>query len=338
MAEFKFFCPVCGQRILGDTGYSGKQINCPVCLKQIVVPQAPATVPIPPPAPVYSLPQSTPPPTGHQYTGTLVAQRAVPIQSNIGKNVLIVLALVLVLALLGVGGWYGYSKFKLHSQRGHYPPGLVALWSGVGNANDTIGGNNGTLMNGTGFAAGKVGQAFHFPGSNAYVEVPASASLNVGTNNGFTLAGWVNPSQVATQMPIAEWNNNTGVNGIGAMLWLSVGITSRGSGNICANIGDTRGLSHLFYSADGLMTINNFQHVALTYDKSTGIAVLYRNGVAVQTQSLGDFTPQTSYPLYFGIRRSDLSGGSFQGEIDELSLYNRALSADEIQKIYAAQK
>jgi hypothetical protein len=46
MAEFNFSCPQCGQRIQCDTTYSGKQINCPVCQKPIVVPQAsPAGVP-----------------------------------------------------------------------------------------------------------------------------------------------------------------------------------------------------------------------------------------------------------------------------------------------------
>jgi hypothetical protein len=47
MAEFNFSCPQCGQRIQCDTGYSGSQINCPVCQKPIVVPQAsPAGAPL----------------------------------------------------------------------------------------------------------------------------------------------------------------------------------------------------------------------------------------------------------------------------------------------------
>lgn len=38
MSEFKFFCPECGQKILGDAAYSGKQIACPACQKNITVP------------------------------------------------------------------------------------------------------------------------------------------------------------------------------------------------------------------------------------------------------------------------------------------------------------
>ena len=51
------------------------------------------------------------------------------------------------------------------------------------------------------------------------------------------------------------------------------------------------------------MVTNVFQHVALTYDKTTGVAVLYRNGVVVATANLGVFTPQTSFDLYLGKRQ-----------------------------------
>src|SRR5438477_2476331 len=38
MSEFRFPCPECGQKILGDTTYAGIQINCPTCQKSIVIP------------------------------------------------------------------------------------------------------------------------------------------------------------------------------------------------------------------------------------------------------------------------------------------------------------
>ncbi|HEY3762454.1 MAG TPA: DUF4190 domain-containing protein [Verrucomicrobiae bacterium] len=59
MSEFRFFCPECGQKVLGDTAYSGTQVPCPVCQKSITIPAAPAAAPanVPPTAS-----QSTPPP------------------------------------------------------------------------------------------------------------------------------------------------------------------------------------------------------------------------------------------------------------------------------------
>ena len=47
MAEFKFLCPQCAQKIQCDTGYAGSQINCPACQRPFVVPQ-PAQSPIAP--------------------------------------------------------------------------------------------------------------------------------------------------------------------------------------------------------------------------------------------------------------------------------------------------
>src|SRR5262249_17448689 len=80
-----------------------------------------------------------------------------------------------------------------------------------------------------------------------------------------------------------------------------------------------------------------FQHVAVTYDKPTGVATLYYNGAAVTITNLGSFTAQTSTNLYIGERPpGDVNSGVFHGRIDELSLYQRALSPAEIHAIYAA--
>src|SRR6266404_2043280 len=70
------------------------------------------------------------------------------------------------------------------------PPGIVSWWPGDGNANDIVGGNNGTLVGGVTFAAGEVGQAFGFNGSD-YAEAAASSSLNVPQ---ITIEAWINAS------------------------------------------------------------------------------------------------------------------------------------------------
>ena len=44
------------------------------------------------------------------------------------------------------------------------------------------------------------------------------------------------------------------------------------------------------------------KHVALTYDKTTGVATIYCNGAVVGSGNLGSFTPLTSYNLYLGRR------------------------------------
>ncbi len=214
------------------------------------------------------------------------------------------------------------------------PSGLVAWLPGDGNANDISGnGNNGTLQSGVTYAVGKVAQAFNLDGTaNGFIKVNASSSLNVGAGNGLTIEAWIRPTQISTAQILVEWNNGSN---IGAHIALSSTIGGPSPGNVSANLIDTSGTFHFFESAGGLTTANAYQHVAVTYDKTTGIANLFLNGAVVATQNLGIFTPQTSYDLYLGKRISD-GNYIFSGGLDETSIYNRALAQSEIQAIVNA--
>jgi outer membrane lipoprotein-sorting protein len=142
MAEFKFSCPRCGQHIQCNPGYSGAQINCPSCQQAIVVPQAPHSAaapsapaaplvpPVPPPtAPGLSTKQSTTAPaSGRRFAGAPGLTSAPPPKpkSKALKTVLIVAAAVVVLAGLGAGGWFGFSKIKEHKAAKANPAAQVA--------------------------------------------------------------------------------------------------------------------------------------------------------------------------------------------------------------------
>src|SRR6516164_4513813 len=69
-------------------------------------------------------------------------------------------------------------------------PGIVSRWSAEGNANDSVGSNNGILQGGVTFAPGVVGQAFSFDGSGAHVEVPDSSTWSFGSSP-FSIELWV---------------------------------------------------------------------------------------------------------------------------------------------------
>jgi alpha-tubulin suppressor-like RCC1 family protein len=215
------------------------------------------------------------------------------------------------------------------------PSGLVGWWQGEGNGNDSASTNNGILDGSVSFVSGLVGQAFSFNGANADLHVPASTNLNVGVSSGLTIEGWINPTDVSAQRPIAEWYTA----GYGAHFWLAVPVASGGAGpgSLYANLIDTSTVDHKIFSAASLIKTNIYQHVAVTYDKSSGVAVIYLNGTLVKQSTLGTFTPKTSADLNFGYRPGgSASGTRFVGKMDELSLYNRALSSNEIAAIYAA--
>jgi len=210
-------------------------------------------------------------------------------------------------------------------------PGLVAWWRAESNTLDSVGTNNGTALGTLGYVNGEVGLGFNYNGADTSISVPASSSLNVGANQGFTLETWINPVSVSSQAPLFEWRGG-GVASIGVHFWMSVG----GSGALYANIVDTAGVAHTMNGPAGILQPGVFQHVALTFDKTTGIGKIYRNGSAVLTNSLGTgFTPKTDTILLLG-RRMDGGNLYFKGIMDEATIYNRALYSNEIMAIYNA--
>ena len=319
MAEFKFFCPQCGQHILCDSSYSGQQINCPVCLKQIVVPQSPDTPQIPPPAPVYPLHQSTPQPAGHQYSGTPVANPSGLAQSNAAKNLLIIVVSVIVLAGIGVGGWLGYMKFRL----GHYPAGLVGVWSGGNGKFD------GQLVNGVGFAPGKVGQAFSFDGSSNYVQVADRPELNL--TNELTIAFWAKRIAPGLHMIVEKGGDWTrGRNSFAVCL-----NDSLAGGSLCFNF--TGGWCGCIAKTD-----LEWHHFAVTARNGDENPEFYLDGIRHKVDFRGPpirLMPSAS-PMLIGSQVDPASGWNYfsQTMIDGLAIFNRVLSAEEIQKIYTSQK
>jgi hypothetical protein len=207
----------------------------------------------------------------------------------------------------------------------------VALWSGEGDANDVVGGNNGTPIGGVTYTNGEVGQAFQLNHTTSYITVPALPGLDIGaTGSGVTIECWIKPDafNVNVSGPIIEWDSTTAD---GLQLW---------SGrSLFANLIDTSGNPHRI-EFPTMFSTSSFQHVALTYNKNDGLAVLYINGDPVASQNMGSFIPQTTYPVNIGRRTGQPIGinDTFGGLMDELSLYNRALSASEIQADYEAGK
>jgi choice-of-anchor C domain-containing protein len=219
--------------------------------------------------------------------------------------------------------------------------GLVAWWKAENNYLDSVGANHGAPVNGAGFTLGEVGTAFNFNGVNQYVLAQATPSLDVGLGSGFTIEGWVNPTSLVGMRPVTEFERVLGTaNNANVACDFYVSLTGN-PGMLYANIVDTGVTYHSFNSPAGTVTTGVWQHIALTYNKATGSGTLYRNGIVVAQQNLGSFIPQTSFTNFLiGARTTYGSAASpsdiYAGAIDELSVYNRALSTSEIAAIYAA--
>jgi fibronectin type 3 domain-containing protein len=183
-------------------------------------------------------------------------------------------------------------------------------------ADATGNGNVGTLTNGPSWTtAGKYGGALSFDGSNDFVLVNHSASLNL--TNAMTLEAWVYPTSAAggwhaiIQKEVDAYFLHS--SGTGAPLDPTAGGTFSGQ------------LS--YFAASSPMTLNAWNHVAVTWDGS--IMRLYVNGAAAATQTRGGTLQSTTAPLRIG--GNSPYAEMFQGRIDEVRIYNRALTQAEVQ-------
>jgi hypothetical protein len=200
------------------------------------------------------------------------------------------------------------------------PAGIVAWWRGQSNTLDSVDSHNGLIIDSVTYTNGEVGKGFQF--NTGLIRVPASSNLDLGTGPGLTVELWVKPA-AWLQQPFVTWNNVIGAQGVYVAYGTSVGTLEGG-------LLGTNGAPNVFRSPLNLVSAGSWVHVAMTYDKSSGIAALYYNGSQVAFTNFGSFTPRTSTDFYLG-------GGRFIGAMDEVSLYNRALTSSEIRSIVAAR-
>ena len=201
------------------------------------------------------------------------------------------------------------------------PSGLIDWWRAEGDATDSIGTNGGTLQGTAGFAPGEVGQAFSFDGSSGFVSIPDSPSLD-SFSDSITIEAWIRSGKLTS---------NPGWEGLvckGNSSWRLMGTSESSTVYVAFN-----GVSpnELF----GTRNVNDEQwhHVAATYDGST--ISIYVDGTLDVSEPASGSIIQTSDGLTIGDNAGQ-TGLFWNGLIDEVSLYNRALSVDEIAAIYAA--
>ena len=214
-------------------------------------------------------------------------------------------------------------------------PGLVALWSGEGNADDSAGGNNGVLMDGVGFEPGMVGQAFHFSGNDdSFVKVPDSPSLRL--TDVLTITFWFKKLQLNNR-PHGEHLISKGGN------WNSGGLNY----GVATDPDDFEPTIGFFFAGGnrhaGSITDTNWHYCAVIATNGEPDPVFYIDGVIQPITRREGATRINLYPstqpLYIGAQVDPASGWNFYSKtlIDELAIYNRALSESEIQTIFREQ-
>jgi uncharacterized repeat protein (TIGR01451 family) len=227
---------------------------------------------------------------------------------------------------IGPGGDLFYADFDTGTIRrvqyvGPPPtPGLVAAYAfdegaGTSAADASGGGNTGAIGTASWTTQGKYGSALSFNGTSAKVTIPDAASLRLTT--GMTLEAWVNPSVVDGSIwrdVIYKGNDNYYLEATSCCQGRPVG-----GGIFSGSHGEAFGTSNL--------PLNTWTHLATTYDGTT--LRLYVNGSQVASKAQTGSLATSTNPLHIG--GDAIFGQYFSGLIDEVRVYNTALTQAQIQ-------
>ncbi|MFH0776406.1 MAG: LamG-like jellyroll fold domain-containing protein, partial [Patescibacteria group bacterium] len=206
--------------------------------------------------------------------------------------------------------------------------GRVAYWKMDGNFTDSAGTNDGTANGGvTATATGKFGSAAAFDGSDDYIDVPSSQSLNINTN-AVSLGAWVKlnvlPSAIGdTYQGIFDSNED-------AYIMYLDGFNDK----LRCKFTDSDGTSERpgINSAD--LTVGVWNYIACVYDGATH-ATIYLNGVPKEQITNAGLTGNVLTGQHAALGRDGANNQRyFNGSIDDFAIYNRALSATEIAQLY----
>lgn len=210
------------------------------------------------------------------------------------------------------------------------PSNMIAWWPGDGHTHDIQGGHTGKLVNAS-YGTGMVGQAFSFNGSNAFVQVPNSAVWGFGTSD-LTINVWANFSAVRNSGNVGRLDNvfigdDNGPEQQNKWVFaLSAGVLTFHING--PNIGPQFLAQTPFSPTPGTWYL-------LAVTKTSGTYTIWINGVPSTGTSQTNSTPipRPTAPLMIG-QAEGL--GYFDGFLDEIEIFTRALSATEIQAIYNA--
>jgi hypothetical protein len=207
-------------------------------------------------------------------------------------------------------------------------PGLVSRWDAESNSQDAVGGSNGIFLGGAPTAGapdtsqryvpGKFGSAFNFVGTEPRFHVGRVAGLAPG-NTPHSIALWVKVEKLPAEDK--TWLLLLGRAGTNSLShhWIL-----HSDGRLQVGPWDGKGVA-------GHIKAGEWTHLATTFDGTT--LMLYING-ALAAAGPTKFNLQ-GIPLEMG-KRENAGSHSFTGLVDDIAIYNRALSAAAVGALYQA--
>jgi hypothetical protein len=196
----------------------------------------------------------------------------------------------------------------------------------MADATDQLGNYNGTATNVNFNTEGKFGFAGAFNGSSSYIQLPNN-SLNYLTS--YTVSSWVYPKSSTNGGVIFQnWGY---VNGQAEKGW----IISKNSNDNKIKVNNYNGGATQTYLSTAALSLNTWTNVVIS-NTQTEIKI-YINGSLDSTHSSSGFVVDSGYPHKPGISFYQYSGGTFgyfDGNIDQVRIYDSAISAANVSTLY----
>ena len=196
--------------------------------------------------------------------------------------------------------------------------GAIAWWEFEGNAEDSIGENDGTCTACPDYIEGKNGRAVDFDGTQAII-VPNSDSLHTPTQ--LTWIAWINLTKTNWNDRYERWATIFAKQNYWEEEWFSI---YSGKQIICY-LDNNKGKSI------NTITPNRWEQIAIKWNGSE--AHYYLNGEQIYTQYYSGKINQRNTPLTIGANGAN-TNYHWVGQIDDIMIFNRSLSDAEIKQIY----
>ncbi|MFA5248550.1 MAG: LamG-like jellyroll fold domain-containing protein, partial [Patescibacteria group bacterium] len=249
---------------------------------------------------------------------------------DLSKRIYVV---ALIISLSGILSLSNFSFFEIKEAKADTTTGLLAHWefeegTGVSTTDSSSNSHTGTLTNGPTWVAGRIGDgAVSFDGVDDSVSVLNGSTLN---SNTCTISSWINGSSSfsGTVYRLSNSSSDTSNRSKYEIRITPTGITFRtgdGSSVVDDDVFNTT------------LTAGEWWHIACTLDGGN-VKTCYKNGALISTSTnSADISLNISTLALIATNRSTIGMYNYyEGLIDDIRIYDRALSAHDIQELFSS--
>ena len=207
--------------------------------------------------------------------------------------------------------------------------GLAGWWPFNGNANDESGNVNNGTVNGPTLSTDRSGLAnssYLFDGINDWINMPSGSSTSINITSNFTLTFWFKTSQ-ATGAGLIGFGDNLNSNNGGYLSAIGNGTVNNPNGKLTSMTGNN------WYTGSNQVIDNNWHFATVVLSNNT-LTFLVDNSIDATFNNVNAPTSFNGLRA-IGARNNGLAG-YFNGKIDDIGIWNRALTQQEITDLYNA--